>query len=85
MDCFTFLQNRLFRSRSRRGRQRGPAQRGLQRAPTTRVIPLGVIRIPDQTRLLLVVLEYASGSWLASAQDSHHRSTGFVSSNYILA
>ena len=48
-------------------------------------IPLGVIRILDQTRPLLIVLEHASGSWLASAEDSYHRSTGFVSSNYIYA
>ena len=48
-------------------------------------IPLGVIRILDQTRPLLLVLEHASGSWLASAEDSYHGSTGFVSSKYILA
>ena len=46
-------------------------------------IPLGVIRILDQTRPLLIVFEHASGSWLASAEDLHHRSTGFVSANYI--
>ena len=48
-------------------------------------IPLGVIRIPDQTRSSLLVLEHASGSWLASAEDSYHRSTGFLSSHYINA
>ena len=34
-------------------------------------IPLGVIRILDQTRPLLIVLEHASGSWLASAEESY--------------
>ena len=53
--------------------------------PTTRYIPLGVIRILDQTRPLLLVLEHAGGSWLASAEDSYHGSTGFLSSNYINA
>ena len=47
--------------------------------------PLGVIRILDQTRPLLIVLEHASGSWLASAQDSYQWITGVVSSNYIFA
>ena len=37
-------------------------------------IPLGVIRILDQTRPLLLVLEHASASWLASAEDSYHGS-----------
>ena len=46
-------------------------------------IPLGVIRIFDQIHLLLLVLEHASGSWLASAEDSYHRSTGFAALNYI--
>ena len=48
-------------------------------------IPLGVIRILGQTRPLLLILEHAGGSWLASAEDSYHGSTGFVSSNYIYA
>ena len=48
-------------------------------------IPLGVIRILGQTRPLLLVLEHAGGSWLASAEDSYHGSTGFLASNYINA
>ena len=56
-----------------------------QTSSTTRCFPLGVIRILVKTPPLLIVLEHASGSWLASAQDSYHRSTGFVSSNNIFA
>ena len=48
-------------------------------------IPLGVIRILGQTRPLLLGLEQAGGSWLASAEVSYHGSTGFLSSNYIHA
>ena len=36
-----------------------------------------MVRILDQTRPLLIVLEHARGCWLASAEDSHHGRTGF--------
>ena len=55
------------------------------RGSTTSCVPLGVSRIADQTRPLLIVSEHASGSWLASAEDSYHGNTGFLSSKYILA
>ena len=54
-------------------------------SPTTPGFPLGVIRFLDQARPLLIVLEFASGSWLASAEDSHHGSTGFAYPNDIFA
>ena len=45
------------------------------------VFALGVFRILDPTRLLLIVLEHASGSWVASAEDSAHRSIETMQSN----
>ena len=72
-----FLQKRLFRSRSGAGRQREPDVLPRPGAPTTRDIPLGVIRFPDQTRLWLLVSEHAAAYCLASVEDSHHRRTGF--------
>ena len=84
MDCFALVSKKAIPFEEWSMAPKGALKTANATSATTRNIPLGVIRIPDKTRPLLIVLEHASGSWLASAQDSYHRSTGFAPSNYIV-
>ena len=83
MDCFASIQKTDVSPEPFVAGQIGPVMRDSGPTSTTSSVPLGVSRLPDKTRPLLIVSEHASGSWLASAQDSYHRSTGFAPSNYI--
>ena len=83
LDCFACISKTDVSSETFVRVRLGFKMRGSGRGSTTSSVPLGVSRIADQTRPLLIVSEHASGSWLASAQDSYHRSTGFAPSNYI--
>ena len=85
LDCFACISKTDVSSETFVGAHPVVKMRGSGRGSTTSSVPLGVSRIADQTRPLLIVSEHASGSWLASAEDSYHGNTGFVSSKYIFA
>ena len=85
LDCFAFISKSAIPFEEWSEARKGETYAANQDEPNNACFPLGVIRILDKTLPLLIVLEHASGSWLASAQDSYHRSTGFSSSNNIFA
>ena len=85
LDCFASISKTDVSSETFVEVRSVVKMRGSGRGSTTSSVPLGVSRIADQTRPLLIVSEHASGSWLASAEDSYHGNTGFLSSKYISA
>ena len=85
MDCFAFISKTKVSSRRNGEEQKGTFWRQIRTSPNNELFSLYWLARMDRVAPLLVVSEHGTPYSLASAEDSYHTSTGFASSNYILA